>query len=251
MFLFRRTGKFSYTRSYFFDEYRSQYGKTYLDDFDTIRNFGRERMAVIDRLQKKFLPVFPDAHKRLFDIGCAYGPFLAAAKEYGWIPSGTDISEDAVEWVRDNLSVPAVRSAFPAFADSLLSDYRPFAAVTLWYVIEHFEDLEPVFTKIRQLLIPGGILAFSTPSASGISARKNRRKFFDASPADHFTLWEPGRVRKQLERYGFRTVRIRTTGHHPERFPGVLPASRTHCSGTRFCSFHVCSVWETPLKSTQ
>ena len=217
---FQTNRKFSYTRSYFFDEYRSQYGKTYLDDFDTIRNFGRERMAVIDRLQKKFLPVFPDAHKRLFDIGCAYGPFLAAAKEYGWIPSGTDISEDAVEWVRDNLSVPAVRSAFPAFADSLLSDYRPFAAVTLWYVIEHFEDLEPVFTKIRQLLIPGGILAFSTPSASGISARKNRRKFFDASPADHFTLWEPGRVRKQLERYGFRTVRIRTTGHHPERFPG-------------------------------
>ncbi len=218
----------AYSRSYFFEEYRSQYGKTYLEDFESIRRKGVERLAHMDSIARRMLPGLSGDDLTLLDVGCAYGPFLAAARDAGWIPFGTDISDDAVRHVREVLHIPASVSAFPApDADGLL-DGRRFAAVSLWYVIEHFEDLEPVFRRFRGLLVPGGILALSTPSASGVSARFNRDGFFRNSPKDHFTIWDPRTARSQLARYGFSVVKIVSTGHHPERFPfmkGSKPGS--------------------------
>ncbi len=210
----------SYGRDYFFDEYRAQYGKTYLDDFEHIRQNGTVRMGIINRIQSRYLPLLADEERRILDIGCAYGPFLAAAKDAGWEAVGTDVCADAVEWVNARLGIPAIHAAFPALPPDAVVSLKPFSAVTLWYVIEHFEDLEPVFARIRELLVPGGILAFSTPSGTGISARVSRSRFFSSSPEDHYTIMEPGRIHRQLERYGFRALIVRSTGHHPERFPG-------------------------------
>lgn len=35
-----------------------------------------------------------------------------------------------------------------------------FSAVTMWFVIEHFQDLNSVLQKVSDLLIGGGIFAF-------------------------------------------------------------------------------------------
>jgi predicted TPR repeat methyltransferase len=92
----------------------------------------------------------------------------------------------------------------------------------MWYVIEHLARLREVLVKVNLLLKPGGLFAFSTPSAAGISFRKNRGLFLEKSPADHFTLWTARILRKALARFGFRVRKIRVTGHHPERFfPGA------------------------------
>lgn len=221
-------GEQQYSRSYFFDEYRSQYGKTYLEDFDSIRQKGEERLTVLGKIQSRVFGAQPDSGKKLLDIGCAYGPFLAAARDAHWVVEGTDISEDAVRYVRDTLNIPAVVSAFPApdRADSLAK--HSFTAVTLWYVIEHFEDLEPVLGRVRDLLVAGGILAFSTPSCAGLSGRFNADSFYGNSPRDHFTLWDPRTVGGQLARYGFSVKKIVSTGHHAERFPllkNIIPGS--------------------------
>ncbi|MEI6387892.1 MAG: hypothetical protein WCQ50_14760, partial [Spirochaetota bacterium] len=59
--------------------------------------------------------------------------------------------------------------------------------------------------------------------------------FFQSSPEDHFTIWEPSRVRGILAAHGFRLERIRLTGHHPERFPlaRLLGAGLGPSLGTR------------------
>ncbi|MDR0623008.1 MAG: class I SAM-dependent methyltransferase, partial [Treponema sp.] len=72
---------------------------------------------------------------------------------------------------------------------------------------------------IRRLLKPGGVLAFSTPSFTGVSGRKNRKNFLEKSPPDHWTVWSPQNCGKLLKISGFRLRRIHVTGHHPERFP--------------------------------
>jgi SAM-dependent methyltransferase len=94
-----------------------------------------------------------------------------------------------------------------------------FEVITLWYVIEHFEDLRPVLGEINRLLTLRGVLAFSTPSFSGISGRKSPASFLEKSPRDHWTIWSPDICRGLLSRYGFALKKIRVTGHHPERFP--------------------------------
>lgn len=223
-FLGRKTS--AYTHSYFFEEYRNQYGKTYLEDFDSIKALGVSRIA---RIAKEFDRIFTpqsEVRKTILDVGCAYGPFLEAARESRWIPTGTDISPEAVEYVQGTLGIPAVVSAFPAPDPDQTLDRERFSAVTLWYVIEHFQDLEAVFSRIRKLLIPGGILAFSTPSERGVSGLFNRAEFWRKSPLDHWTVWNPYRVKKQLASKGFELLSLVSTGHHPERFPFMAKARR-------------------------
>ena len=238
--------KKDYSEHYFFEEYQAQYGKTYLEDFESIKWQGLRRMSIINAVYAKVFnegkeeSLFEGLHhgtKRILDVGCAYGPFLAAAKEFGWNPVGTDISAEAVNYVCNTLQLPACQAPFPVLparfpftvektfteqhnqSISIPLESGGFSAVTMWFVIEHFQDLNSVLQKVSDLLIGGGIFAFSTPALSGVTGRWNRRLFFAQSPTDHYTIWDRRQAKKQLERYGFTVKKIVSIGHHPERFP--------------------------------
>ena len=213
---FLRNAEKKYEASYFFEEYKNQYGKTYLEDFESIKKQGLRRMALINKIAGKTAANKGAYKKNLLDIGCAYGAFLSAAADSHCEVFGTDICSDAVSYVQNNLGFQAQTSAFPDF-----NTERTFDAVTMWFVIEHFANLDAVLRKVSELTKPGGIFAFSTPSASGISARFSKKSFFRQSPADHFTLWELKRCAPILKKYGFKVCKIISTGHHPERFPFI------------------------------
>lgn len=206
-----------YGKSYFSEQYKNQYGKTYLEDFDSIKKSCVRRVMEMNSCLK----IAKYAKPAVLDVGCAYGPFLSAANDSGWQVFGTDIAEDAVSYVQNTLLFPAVVSQFPDFDSGVSFGINEFDAVTMWYVIEHFSDLDAVLTKVSSLLKKGGIFAFSTPSAQGVSAKLNRQHFFEESPADHYTLWEPSRTARILQKFGFQIIRTVSTGHHAERFPQV------------------------------
>jgi 2-polyprenyl-3-methyl-5-hydroxy-6-metoxy-1,4-benzoquinol methylase len=209
----------TYPRGYFFEEYRAQYGRTYLEDFSSIEAVGRARVQIIERVLGNRARRRPRG--TIVDVGCAYGPFLAALRDAGWPCFGIDVSEDAVGHVRKLLGLPAAVLPFERLERRHVPAER-IDAVTLWYVIEHLVDLDGALRRLAGLLGPGGVLAFSTPNGRGISARASQRAFLQMSPADHRTLLRPAGLRRLLSRYGFRLERIRVTGHHPERFPGFV-----------------------------
>ena len=207
-----------YQKAYFFEEYKKQYGKTYEEDFDSIKAQGMRRAGIIKALSGAG---GPGGEKTLLDIGCAYGPFLAAASESSFNPFGTDISDDAVAYVQKKLKYPAVCSAFPEIDTAEEFGIAQFDVVTMWYVIEHFKDLGRVLRKVSTLVKKGGTFAFSTPSGEGISAVSDKDHFYEISPSDHYTIWEPSRADTILRIFGFKVEKIVSTGHHPERFPSI------------------------------
>jgi len=200
-----------YGREYFFEFYQKQYGKTYIEDFPNLTAMGKERLAMI----KPLLPTGTGTAS-LLDIGCAYGPFLAAARDEGFSPHGLDPAEDAVRYVTQTLGISAVQGFFPCATGDR---DRKYEVVTLWYVIEHFRDCVQVLAEIRKVLKPGGVLAIATPSFSGISGRSSWSRFLERSPADHWTIWSPTACKKVLAIAGFKVKKIKVIGHHPERFP--------------------------------
>jgi 2-polyprenyl-3-methyl-5-hydroxy-6-metoxy-1,4-benzoquinol methylase/spore coat polysaccharide biosynthesis predicted glycosyltransferase SpsG len=199
-----------YEKDYFFSEYKKQYGKTYLEDFPSLVETGKRRLEHIKSLLHSH-----DEKPSILDIGCAYGPFLAASAECGFSPVGVEPAPDAARYVKEELGFPCYQGFFPAAINGLGS----FDAVTLWYVIEHFEEVGEALSEIHGLLKEGGALAFSTPSFSGVSGKKSLFSFLKNSPSDHFTVWSPNICAWILRRYGFRLRKIVVTGHHPERFP--------------------------------
>ena len=211
---FSTDSRVNYEADYFGSEYKAQYGRSYLEDFDSIKAQGTRRTAQIRRLLGS---AKTSSSAALLDIGCAYGPFLAAAKEAGFVPYGTDISKSALSYVKRTLGFDCVLSSFADFDPRQFFGVERFDAVTMWYVIEHCQDLAALLRRVNGLLKIGGALAFSTPSASGASGRFNRARFFEQSPRDHYSLWEPRRAGKILRRFGFKVVRLVPTGLHPER----------------------------------
>lgn len=213
-----------YNHDYFFREYRDQYGRTYLEDFDSIAAVGDRRVADIRRVLSR-----NSGKARFLDIGCAYGPFLTAAVRAGYTAKGIDVSCDAVEYARKERGLDAVCGDIRDIPLESLGG--PFDVVTMWYVIEHFSDLDVLLRRVRTLLVDGGIVAFSTPNARGISGRTDRREFLRRSPDDHYTVWDPVTARRVLAEFGFTLRRVRVTGHHPERFENTPFSQRSLQSG--------------------
>jgi 2-polyprenyl-3-methyl-5-hydroxy-6-metoxy-1,4-benzoquinol methylase len=199
-----------YGHDYFFEGYARQYGRTYLEDFDSILDASRARVGVIESL------IGPLAGLRVLDVGCAYGPFLAAAAERGASAAGVEVEAEAAAHVRDKLGLECWEGPF--------QDYQGAPAsrdvVTMWYVIEHFADLASVLKRVNALLAPGGVFALSTPNAAGISGlRPSRRGQALFYTPDHYTIWDPRHARRVLARFGLRLESVHVTGHHPRRFP--------------------------------
>ena len=197
-----------YDESYFFDSYRAQYGRSYLEDFDTIREEGRRRLDAI-RVE--------GPAPALLDIGCAYGPFLAAAAEGEYRVEGVEPAPAAASHAAavsggevHSLTLEQFRRRFPD---------RSWDVVTLWYVIEHFAELNEVLAGLTSMVRPGGILALSTPNGAGISARRNLKSFLSASPADHYTILTPRSIKRLLKRHGFRVEAFSVPTLHRDRFP--------------------------------
>ncbi|MBE6350014.1 MAG: methyltransferase domain-containing protein [Spirochaetaceae bacterium] len=207
------SSEINYGSEYFFSDYKKQYGKTYLEDFDTIKKEGERRLSYIEPLCKK------QTNKDLLDIGCAYGPFLQAAKEKGFKAFGIDVSEEAVRYVENTLKIPCKNSAFPNDRLVELTQVEKFSVITMWYVIEHFKDLKKVLCSVYESLDDNGIFAFSTPNASGVSGKYSKKHFYTASPKDHFSIFSPKVIKQILKKNGFAVEKIVITGHHPERFP--------------------------------
>ena len=204
-----------YQRSYFFEDYKKQYGKTYKEDFQSIKKQGLRRIGIIKSIEKDL------KDKTILDIGCAYGPFLSAALDSKMIPFGTDISSEAIDYVQSELKIPAACSAYPDINVAEEFGIAQFDVLTMWYVIEHFKDLDSVLRKTSSIVRKNGIFAFSTPSGEGVSAKSDKDNFFEISPSDHYTVWEPSRCGSILKKYGFKIEKIVSTGHHPERFPSI------------------------------
>ncbi len=203
----------NYGRGYFEEEYRAQYGRSYLEDMPRLRAFARARLDRIESL------AFPLRGRRVLDIGCAYGAFLMEAQERGAVCFGLDPSPEAVTSLREVEGIQASEGYFSAHAVRQAFGPQPFDLISLWYVAEHFENLSEALRDIASLLSPGGILALSTPNLDGVSGRSDIRAFMAASPPDHHCLLSPASLGRVLKQHGYALLGTRVTGHHPERFP--------------------------------
>ncbi len=207
-----------YGSEYFFSDYRAQYGRDYLEDFDHIKRISLPRVERIAAL------LGGGEGKRLLDIGCAYGPFLAAAAGEGFRCEGIEPSEEAASYVRNRFGIPVSAMNLQEYLEVSGANREDgtkdgvYDAITLWFVLEHLPGIYRLLPELRKMLKTGGVLAFSTPSYRGISGRKNSAGFFGASPADHLCIMEPGQAARLITSCGFRPDSIVSTGIHPDRF---------------------------------
>ena len=151
---------------------------------------------------------------RLLDVGCGLGFFVKRVAEVpGWDAHGYEISPQAVAFARERLGLANV---FCGKVESSGFPSGSFDVITLWDVIEHIPDPDPLLSYLGSLLRDDGMLCLHTPNATiQLPKAKLKRRLRGMSPGlhylearDHINIYRMSTLRRVLTRCGFRRVRF-------------------------------------------
>jgi 2-polyprenyl-3-methyl-5-hydroxy-6-metoxy-1,4-benzoquinol methylase len=104
--------------------------------------------------------------RRIFEVGCGLGGFLASAKARGAEVFGQDVSRAACEFVREKIGVPVFHESLEDCARAAGS----VDAVVMIDVIEHFGRPREALASAWRMLSPDGLLLVWTPNGGGAGA---------------------------------------------------------------------------------
>lgn len=99
----------------------------------------------------------------ILDVGCGLGFFLKTiqSKRSNWNIIGYEISKQAVEFANTKNQIPTIYAGRVE-----LSGIKPNSIdiITLWDVIEHIPEPQPLLNYLHSLLKPDGFLFVQTPN---------------------------------------------------------------------------------------
>jgi 2-polyprenyl-3-methyl-5-hydroxy-6-metoxy-1,4-benzoquinol methylase len=174
-------------------------------DDDAVEFYGPARARAHDDFLRRSPPV---GNRRLLDVGCGLGFFLARAQARGWEVHGIDSSPAWVELANSRLGADRVQKATVARASL---EPRSFDLITAWDVIEHIFEPVPFLARLRELLAPGGRLFIRTPNITYAypvyaARRLLLRHDVELGPTNHVVYFSARAMRLALNRAGLRAI---------------------------------------------
>jgi SAM-dependent methyltransferase len=140
---------------------------------------------------------------KLFEIGSAYGFFLAEARNH-FAVSGIEVCEKAAAYCRDRgLDVDT-----GPITEQALAARAPFDVMAMLDVIEHLTDPLGVLRLANRYLSPGGHLLITTGDWDSTLSRCMRSSWRLMTPPQHAFFFSKRTIRSILGRAGFRVVSI-------------------------------------------
>jgi SAM-dependent methyltransferase len=153
----------------------------------------------------------PAKGRKMLELGCGIGTFLADARDAGWQMSGLEINPEFPGFCRDELGIEDVKCgviADPPFPQG------SFDAVAMLDVLEHMYDPMTAIRQCVQLLKPGGLLVVKSPNGA-MQLRKERLKKRlgrgngYVAHIGHLNQFTPKTLSFAFEKAGLRTQLIR------------------------------------------
>ncbi len=180
--------------SAFYEGYRGEEGKRFLNRVESVVKFFRRRRArAVNRL-------FPRPG-RVLDIGCGRGQMLRELKSMGWECFGTEFPGQASK------SLPF--TVYEGDLAELKLQPQSFDAVTLWHVFEHLKNPFSALDEIGRILKPGGLLVISVPNIESIQAKIFGRNWIHLDLPRHIYHFSPHSLSRALQTGDFTVLDLR------------------------------------------
>src|ERR1035438_1803905 len=163
----------SYVNGYYEERAGGGYGLSHENFFwwhEATKHSNRHILSLLGKALGKALG--PANSRRMLEVGCGVGTFLADARDAGWTMSGLELNAEFPEFCRKELGIEDVKVGLisdPPFAEA------SFDAVAMLDVLEHMYDPVMTVTQCARLLKPGGVLVVKSPNGP-MQLRKERVK---------------------------------------------------------------------------
>ena len=141
--------------------------------------------------------------KRLLDVGCGDGRFLALARGLEWECHGVEPDAAAAQVVREQ-GMSLLGSRVEDLPGELAGT---FDVITLNQVIEHVYDPVAVLRRCRDLLRPGGYLWLETPNTDSLGYEIYGAHWRGLETPRHLVLFNFPSLSWSLERAGFERIK--------------------------------------------
>jgi 2-polyprenyl-3-methyl-5-hydroxy-6-metoxy-1,4-benzoquinol methylase len=144
----------------------------------------------------------PFGSRRLLDVGCSNGGYLALMRELGWETAGIELDQGATDQAQSRgLNVRR----------GVMSDLSPetdgtFDYITLGHVLEHVHDPVQALGAVRSVVAPGGVVWVATPNLRSLNHRVFGRHWRALDPPRHLVLFNPESLAALLRRHGLTDV---------------------------------------------
>jgi SAM-dependent methyltransferase len=163
------------------------------------------REFMLKRKRKLICKVTGLKNGTILDIGSGTGHFLSVMKKEGWQIKGIEINNQAREF---SIAEFGLEILPPENIGSLPAG--SFDAITLWHVLEHFQDPFNYAAEIFRMLKPGSFCLIALPNCSSYDAIHYKDFWAAYDVPRHLWHFTPDTFKTFAEKSGFSINSIRT-----------------------------------------
>lgn len=192
-----------YTSTYFKKSSKDDLG---YGDYRTLAEANARRAW---RALESYIDLAPIRPRRLLDLGCATGGFLAEAQAKGWTCEGVELSEDAVAVARREFGLNVIRGDI----HGLKVPAGTYGLVTMWHVLEHLIEPMEAMRRASDLLAPGGYLFVELPNWDSLGRRVRQSSWGALTPPEHINFFNARSIGGAARNAGLDVIRCTT--HYP------------------------------------
>jgi SAM-dependent methyltransferase len=187
--------------------YDDGYGGEYLEGVMHSEAFAQARFDMVLHVLGEVVPsLLAREGRRVLDVGCGSGRFLALLGRSGWRTVGVEMSPPLASYAREQMGLEVIEHDFLS-----TPPVGRFDLVTMFHVIEHFVDPVAAIRQARKLLDHGGAVYIETPNWESIGARLRGPRWSHFIPPEHLVYLGPRSVVRLAEACRFETAMCRTT----------------------------------------
>ncbi len=176
------------------------YGQPSSTSGAALRFFYGRRAATVRRHHNKV--------RRVLDVGCGDGGFLAHLAKEGVDVAGFEPSAAGAARARDRLKRPGNKAA--DVVNDLAEVRGEFDVVTAWHVLEHVAQPRLLLGQLRSLLAADGIVVLAVPNFDCLEARWGKDAWFHLDVPRHLHHFSPGSLERLVVGAGFDVVDVAT-----------------------------------------
>lgn len=155
---------------------------------------------------------------KLFDIGCSYGFYSKVFKDHRYNVTGIDISEKAIKYAKKYFKLNLITGNFEKYK----SRNNYYDVITMFDIIEHFQNPQQIIRKVHQLLKDKGIVIIQTPNIDSLIEKLCRTKWFWLLVPQHLFLFNKPSLSRILTENGFKILNTSSWDDSTEFIKNIL-----------------------------